>query len=72
MESNQLEIAKLQDEVMYFDLDNVLDILFTNKNKHYNIIFFDGEIWWNAKLYKKTINKFVKLKEKRGQKDGKV
>lgn len=67
MKSNQLEIAKLQDEVMYFDLENVLDILISENNKNnYIIVFNDGEIWYNVNLKKTTINKFIKTREKRG------
>lgn len=67
MKSNQLEIAKLQDGVMYFDLDSVLDILISENNENnYIIVFNDGEIWYDVNLKKTTINKFIKTREKRG------
>lgn len=69
MKSMVMDIAKLQDETVYFDINDVLDILPTNKPNIYDIVFFDGELWKNAKIYKRTFNKFVRLKEKRGQKD---
>lgn len=53
MKSNQLEIAKLQDGVMYFDLDSVLDILISENNENnYIIVFNDGEIWYDVNLKK--------------------
>lgn len=69
----QLEAIKLQNKIVYFDLNDVLDILISENNKNnYIIVFNDGEIWYDVNLKKTTINKFIKTKKKRGQKDGKV
>lgn len=69
----QLEVIKLQNKIVYFDLNDVLDILISENNKNnYIIVFNDGEIWYDVNLKKTTINKFIKTKKKRGQKDGKV
>lgn len=69
----QLEAVKLQNKIVYFDLNDVLDILISENNKNnYIIVFNDGEIWYDVNLKKTTINKFIKTKKKRGQKDGKV
>lgn len=69
----QLEAIKLQNKIVYFDLNDILDILISEDNKNnYTIVFNDGEIWYNVNLKKTTINKFIKTKKKRGQKDGKV
>lgn len=69
----QLEAVKLQNKIVYFDLNDVLDILISENNKNnYIIVFNDGEIWYDVNLKKTTINKFIKTREKRGQKDGKV
>lgn len=69
----QLEVIKLQNKIVYFDLNDILDILISEDNKNnYIIVFNDGEIWYNVNLKKTTINKFIKTKKKRGQKDGKV
>lgn len=69
----QLEAIKLQNKIVYFDLNDILDILISEDNKNnYIIVFNDGEIWYDVNLKKTTINKFIKTKKKRGQKDGKV
>lgn len=69
----QLETIKLQNKIVYFDLNDILDILISEDNKNnYIIVFNDGEIWYDVNLKKTTINKFIKTKKKRGQKDGKV
>ena len=63
----QLEAIKLQNKIVYFDLNDVLDILISENNKNnYIIVFNDGEIWYDVNLKKTTINKFIKTREKRG------
>lgn len=63
----QLEAVKLQNKIVYFDLNDVLDILISENNKNnYIIVFNDGEIWYDVNLKKTTINKFIKTREKRG------
>ena len=64
-----MELVKTDKENFYIDLDDVLDISPTNKSKYYSIIFKNGDFCMNAKLYKKTLNKFEKIKMKRGQKN---
>lgn len=70
MESISVEMIKLNDETIYIDLNDVLDILETQKKGHYTIIFINGEIWANVVMRKTVFNKMVKLKKKRGQLDG--
>mgnify|MGYP007080848397 CR=1 FL=1 len=65
---NTMEVAKIKDEIIYYDLNDVLDILDTAKKGYYSIIFPDGEAWFNVKLRKSTCDKFLKIKERRGQK----
>lgn len=63
----QLEAVKSQNKIVYFDLNDVLDILISENNKNnYIIVFNDGEIWYDVNLKKTTINKFIKTKKKRG------
>lgn len=63
-----LEPIKVNNEMVHIDLNDVLDILDTDKNGFYNLVFMDGELWRNIKLKKSVINKFNKIKEKRAQK----
>ena len=65
---NTMEVAKIKDEIIYYDLNDVLDILDTAKKGYYSIIFPDGEAWFSVKLRKSTYDKFLKIKERRGQK----
>lgn len=63
-----LEPIKVNNEMVHIDLNDVLDILETDKNGFYNLVFMDGELWRNIKLKKSVVNKFNKIKEKRSQK----
>lgn len=70
MASKTLPSAQVGSEVVYFDFDDVLDILpLKNKKCHYAVVFYDGEIWHEAKIYKNIVDKFKNVKRKRGQID---
>ena len=68
MTSAKLEVATVGSEKVYFDINDVLDILVTG-NKTYTIVFRDGEFWVNTKIRKTVYDKFEKIKKKRGQVD---
>lgn len=68
MKSNKMDVAIMDNENMYFDVDDVLD-MFVVENKLYTIVFEDGEIWYNVKMRKAIYDKFEKIKKKRGQVD---
>ena len=68
MASVKLEVATIDTEKEYFDINDVLDI-FVTFNKTYTIIFRDGEFWVNTKMRKTVYDKFEKIKKKRGQVD---
>jgi len=58
--------AKIDNEVAYFDLNDVLDILETDTKGCYIIVFKDGEQWRNAKLKKTVLNKFNRKEANNG------
>lgn len=63
-------IITAQNEIVYIDLNDVLDILEDKSgDKLYIIVFNDGSIYYKVKMNKSVYNKFVKLKKKRGQKN---
>lgn len=65
MKSNKMDVAIMDNENMYFDVDDVLDII-CSSNKLYIVIFNDGEYWSNVKIKKSVYNKFEKIKKERG------
>lgn len=70
MASKSLPFARVDDETVYFDFNDVLDILPSETQKHhYTVVFYDGEIWKEAKMYKRFVDKFTNIKRKRGQID---
>lgn len=69
MELKQLEQMIFRDEMIYVDLDDVLDIFEGSKKKTYTVVFETGEIWYYVSMKKSVYNKFEKLKKKRGQTD---
>ena len=69
MELKQLEQMIFRDEIIYVDLDDVLDIFEGSKKKTYTVVFETGEIWYYVLMKKSVYNKFIKLKKKRGQTD---
>lgn len=72
MASIKMEIIETSNkERIYIDLNDILDILsmFTEKNR-YIIIFKDGDVLYNVKIRKSILNKFEKIKNRRGQTNG--
>lgn len=65
MASVKMELAIVGDEEIYFDIEDVLDIL--QDGKLYTIIFQDGEHWHHVKIRKNIYDKFEKHKKKKGQ-----
>lgn len=58
-------------DILYVDLNDVLDILDDDKNaKGYIVIFEDGSQLCGVNIKKSVINKFIKLKEKRNKNHG--
>lgn len=71
--SKSLPFARVDDETVYFDFNDVLDILPSETQKHhYTVVFYDGEIWKEAKMYKRFVDKFTNIKRKRGQTDNEM
>ena len=71
--SKSLPFARVDNETVYFDFDDVLDILPSETQKyHYTVVFYDGEIWKEAKMYKRFVDKFTNIKRKRGQTDNEM
>lgn len=76
METKKVEMVKFNNEDVYVDLDDILDIvpydgkiIDTNNKPSYIMIFQTGEIWYGVIMRKTIFNKFERLKKKRGQID---
>lgn len=67
MSNKQMYDAVVNNEVVYFDLEDVDSILSTSNDKFYDILFLDGDVWCNAKLKKTVVNRFNSIKKKRGK-----
>lgn len=67
MSNKQMYDAVVNNEVVYFDLEDVDSILPTSNDKFYDILFLDGDVWYNAKLKKTVVNRFNSIKKKRGK-----
>ena len=64
------QILTANNEVVYIDLNDVLDILNDDLEEGlYTIIFTDGSVYFKTKIKKTVYNKFLKIKKKRNQLD---